>query len=768
MKFKRLFSIILSVALLASFSATVLAAGSGTGDAVYENTTELVEGLTLIDEVSYDSLDGRVQSYKLVLSKDASVYPTVWATDSIMSDMNIEDVVAMAESEGKQVVAAVNSDFYNMANNTPLGAVIEDGILRSSPAGENILGFSREEGAFLIRENGLEITLTVEDKTPIQINHYNKPLNSNGGIFLFGSDFAPEEGMDLTGGWAVSLRIDEGEMRIGGELLVTVEDIITEPGEEAHVEEGHLIMTSSMKYFEKAYEELEVGDSAVLALTPVDERLAKAEWATGCGDVLVENGQLTEDWDKTLYNYHPRTAFGMKDDGTMVFYIVDGRMPTHSIGARLSEIAHDLMDMDCTTVVNLDGGGSTALELMIPGYAAPGLINRPSNGGIRSCSTYILFITDNEDKTPAGLYLERNGGYLLAGASKPIYWISFDKSLHAIEAPEDVIAESSGLGSVENGIYTAGSTAGVDTVTLRSPSLSIEGKGTVHIVSDVDEVVLRNSDTARVPAFLDLEHGSELQLELTLYKYGKLVDYDWTQVEVSISENVGYVNDAGLVSITGEPGEEGEIILTVGGLTLTEKVSTAISFDDVKGHWARGFIETLHREGVVNGTGNRSFSPSSGIRRGDFVLMLWRALGSEAAENACTFTDVPEDAYYAGALAWAQEKGIAAGYDDGTFNPDGTLSREQAFTLLYRALYEAGEDEPSDEAAAGFEDWEQVSDYAVPAASELITRGIVNGSAGRLNPKANITRAEMAKILCVSMYPVTEPAGDTILGETEQ
>ena len=89
--------------------------------------------------------------------------------------------------------------------------------------------------------------------------------------------------------------------------------------------------------------------------------------------------------------------------------------------------------------------------------------------------------------------------------------------------------------------------------------------------------------------------------------------------------------------------------------------------------------------GVTEGTGDGAFSPDAECTRAHCITFLWRLNGSPAAEKGCPFTDVPADAYYAGAVAWAYEKGVTRGTTAETFRPDSPCTRAQIVTLLYRA-----------------------------------------------------------------------------------
>ena len=90
--------------------------------------------------------------------------------------------------------------------------------------------------------------------------------------------------------------------------------------------------------------------------------------------------------------------------------------------------------------------------------------------------------------------------------------------------------------------------------------------------------------------------------------------------------------------------------------------------------------------GITNGTTDTTFSPDRACTRAQVVTYLWRAAGSPAPRTAVNpFTDVSEDAYYYSAVLWAVENGITNGTSDTTFSPDVTVTRAQTTVFLYRA-----------------------------------------------------------------------------------
>ena len=109
-------------------------------------------------------------------------------------------------------------------------------------------------------------------------------------------------------------------------------------------------------------------------------------------------------------------------------------------------------------------------------------------------------------------------------------------------------------------------------------------------------------------------------------------------------------------------------------------------FRDVDGGaYYAGAVVWAAGSGVTEGTGDGQFSPDAECTRAQCVTFLWRLYGSPEAEAEAPFTDVPADAFYAGAVAWAYEKGVTRGTTPETFRPDSPCTRAQIVTLLYRA-----------------------------------------------------------------------------------
>lgn len=97
-------------------------------------------------------------------------------------------------------------------------------------------------------------------------------------------------------------------------------------------------------------------------------------------------------------------------------------------------------------------------------------------------------------------------------------------------------------------------------------------------------------------------------------------------------------------------------------------------------------VKWAAKNGITGGVGNGLFAPDAPCTRAQIVTFLWRAAGSPEPTSMKGFADVAADSYYAKAVAWAVENGITTGTGNGKFSPDATCTRAQAVTFLARAL----------------------------------------------------------------------------------
>ena len=153
-------------------------------------------------------------------------------------------------------------------------------------------------------------------------------------------------------------------------------------------------------------------------------------------------------------------------------------------------------------------------------------------------------------------------------------------------------------------------------------------------------------------------------------------------------------------------------------------------------------VKWAAEKGITGSVGNGLFAPNQPCTRAQIVTFLWRAAGSPAPKNMSSFADVPADAFYAKAVAWAVENGITGGTGDGKFSPDATCTRAQSVTFLYRA---AGS--PAVSGTAEFGDVATNAYYA-DAVAWAAKNGITGGIGGGLFGSGNdCTRAQIVTFL---------------------
>ena len=135
------------------------------------------------------------------------------------------------------------------------------------------------------------------------------------------------------------------------------------------------------------------------------------------------------------------------------------------------------------------------------------------------------------------------------------------------------------------------------------------------------------------------------------------------------------------------------------------------------------------------------------LRCRETAAILYRLAGSPQT-GACDFYDVPAGAYYASAAAWAQARGVVTGYGDGTFRPDGAVTRQQLTAMLYRYARLQGADLSAGADLTAYPDGDTVPAYAREALSWAVGAGVLRGRAdGRLDGGGTASRAELAVLL---------------------
>lgn len=226
-------------------------------------------------------------------------------------------------------------------------------------------------------------------------------------------------------------------------------------------------------------------------------------------------------------------------------------------------------------------------------------------------------------------------------------------------------------------------------------------------------------------------------------------------VTITVTPDKGYVlesltvldKDGKALALTDKGGGRYTFVMPAGKITVK-----AVFMDD---NTMLNFFTDVHaedyyydavlwaaKEGVTGGTSDTLFAPNAGCTRAQAVTFLWRAAGSPEPKTMSSFADVPADAYYAKAVAWAVENGVAKGVSETLFAPDTSCTRAQIVTFLWRAQKSptsGGENPFADVSADAY-----YYDAVLWAVENDVAKGV---SETAFAPNDNCTRAQIVTLI---------------------
>lgn len=183
----------------------------------------------------------------------------------------------------------------------------------------------------------------------------------------------------------------------------------------------------------------------------------------------------------------------------------------------------------------------------------------------------------------------------------------------------------------------------------------------------------------------------------------------------------------------------------------TNELKPEIIFDDVTDyHWAYNPISFLADKQILNGYGNL-FKPDQSITRAEFVALICRVFRLTSSEQTTDFKDVDSSDWYCGYVQTAAENGIVQGDENGFFNPDKHITRQDACVIINRAVSNYGIELKPGKAVI-FDDKNDIALYALSDVSILFANKIVKGTTDKtFEPQNPISRAQTAQLIYNTM-----------------
>lgn len=393
------------------------------------------------------------------------------------------------------------------------------------------------------------------------------------------------------------------------------------------------------------------------------------------------------------------------------------------------------------------GGETTAAESLSCGIMSSGALTFSGTGAVTSNGS----VAGGKNAVSCGVYSEAPitisgaGTYRFNGGKSTSFSVGlYSDSTFTVNANADVrIVGGAVTSASENGAFSCGVEANGVTVS----------NGRFYAGSSSDTYKLGSSfygigilKTASNPVKLS---GSHITVCGATYACSDYVDTSGSvQRAFLVSDSISGKN--AVVWKGGKPMEAYRYFKSVPVCELKTECA-GVLFDDMPapGDWRHAGIDFAVKQGLFNGTGDRTFSPDTTMSRAMLVTVLWRYEGSPTG-YACNFKDVSGSTWYTAAVAWASSNHIVDGTGNGKFDPDGNVTREQMAEILYRYTSYKGFSVGGKVSLTGFPDGKKVSNWAKDGMSWAVGNGLIQGAAvgGKtyLNPQNGATRAQVAAI----------------------
>lgn len=296
--------------------------------------------------------------------------------------------------------------------------------------------------------------------------------------------------------------------------------------------EGNVIKTSYEPYFA-----ILTDGTAVIrdAKTPTDDVMEAISGPL----YLLKNGEIQVTADGSM---NPRNSVGIREDGSVVFFMAEGRLAPRSIGMDCYEVAAVLKDAGCVTALYLDGGGSATFAAREEGGELK-MLSKPSDGHERTISSGMLCIsTESQDGVFNHAVITPRDELYTPGSAVQFSAVGVDGSGGAAALPEGLVwqlaEDSAALGTIDpvTGLFTANADSiGVVTVALCQGD-NVVGTASVELVEPGE--VTFNSDEISLGFDEESDLGLVVRYEKRDVNY-KDGDIRWTLADEKMGSFTG-------------------------------------------------------------------------------------------------------------------------------------------------------------------------------------------------------------------------------------
>ena len=718
----------------------------------------------------YSDSVGAQNEYYVEYTPNSEAVPVVVNGYTIWGTRTIKQAEQYMADNGLRPLAGINGDYFSFKTGIPMGYTIIDGeIVSKELEGQDAVGF-RADGTGFIDWLDIDTTLSRTNGESVEIQYINKWCQPGFDPIYLLTDKFGDSSKTSSECIFVICTPTSGALSVDRSMMVTVDDVFIYNGA-IEIPDGKIVLLMDTSGAAECYDFLSrcyIGENLMISNESVgDDGLWQEAMnaVSSVGGRLVKDGEVQSGFEAGAA---PRTAVGIKANGNIIFYTLDGRQQGHSYGAQLKTLAARMKELGCVDAINLDGGGSTVISARFPGESESKIVNSPSDGYLRSVANY-LFLKDNRANTNipwiVNLRDAGNTNYLSGMSSKAEIESVYDTGNYKMTEPYDIdFRAETDTGSYvdENGyIYFSGS--GIVNVIISGDNGDLTN--VVYTTYETpEEIKVYNTADWREIDEINASPSDEMQLALSAASYVNGIElhsnnnlYTW-----EVEGDIGTITKDGIFTLADTDEAEGNIIVSVGGAqkTIPVHISDNVSvFADTQTHWAREIINEMVKTGVINGmeeNGVMVFKPDNNITRAEFASMIVRYKGLDTGKysgNSLDFTDSADIPSWAlNAVKAACAEGYIFGKTDeygARFAPYDQITRVEAMSVLSRIL---PDDMPYFD-NIGFTDSADIPSWALNDVKKLYTLGVVSGyDDGTLMPLNCMTRAEAAAML----YKISE------------
>ncbi|MBS4190218.1 phosphodiester glycosidase family protein [Bacillus sp. FJAT-49705] len=459
---------------------------------------------------------------------------TALANDQLFGYETVKNQANGAQTGDKHVVAGINGDYFDK-NGHPLDLMIQKGNIvttSQTPLDQLAVFGVTKDGKPLIGSPELKLSVQVNGQEPYKINSVNRTRSANH-LVLYTPEFASSTRTNELG-TEVVVKIDSGQLNGHSVLTGTVLKVASNVGNES-LNSGEFVL-SGHHFASDFLHTIQEGDKV-----EVKAEFAQSEWNQVVEAIsgryhLVKNGSIV---NQDVPGVHPRSAIGIKADGSVVTAVVDGRQSSHSVGLTLPEMASVMKDLGAVQAFTFDGGGSSTMVTRDHGDDKVSVTNKPSDGRERGVANSLLFISQWMKGPLHQLVVKPAEITLFAGATYKDLGITvrgMDMFYNAVPVTQPITFSSPALKKNADGSYTVLTALSNSEVAVSAGNISSKVK--LNIINSLDSIQVDEKD-------IIVEKNNVYKiLPKGIYK-GKTVITDPSLFKWSVTPNIGTINNKG-------------------------------------------------------------------------------------------------------------------------------------------------------------------------------------------------------------------------------